>query len=346
MAIYADLVAHSVAAVSPATELVTVPLLRRPLSGGGSRLAAMAAARRRASRVEADVFHWLDGSHAYLAGAIPWERTLMSVHDFIPALQASGAFPGVASPGWGARRLLAASMRAIQRCGAVCAVSESTASDLLRFTGRHADAVIPLCLRQLPAAKAFDTSLAPRPYILHVGHNGFYKNRSMVIAVFAALAIPFPNLHLVLAGEAANIHLQQHLKATGLSQKVHWLDSPSDDTLAQLYSDAEMLLFPSLYEGFGWPPLEAMAYGCPVVCSNGGSLPEVVGNAALTCSPCDLDALTKCCTEFLKDSNLRSNLISRGKANLARFSLEHMGKQLFSLYAQLHLRAAARPIAT
>jgi glycosyltransferase involved in cell wall biosynthesis len=346
MAIYTELVTHSLAAVAPGTELITVPLLRQPLTGGLSRLTAMAAARWRTGCMEADVYHWLDGSHAYMAGAISWPRTLISVHDFIPTLQAAGEFHNVAGPGWRARQLLTASTRAIQRCGAVCAVSESTASDLLRFTGRHADAVIPLCLRQLPAANTIEASLAPRPYILHVGHNGFYKNRSMVIAVFAALAKQFPNLHLVLAGEAVNNHLQQQVQATGLSKRVHWLDSPSDDSLAQLYSDAEMLLFPSLYEGFGWPPLEAMAYGCPVVCSNTGSLPEVVSNAALTCSPCDLEALTRSCTKLLKDSSLRSDLISRGKANLARFSLEHMGKQLFSLYTQLQRRAGACPSAT
>lgn len=346
MAIYADLVARSVAAVAPEIELVTVPLLRRPLSGGRSRLAAMAAARWRASRVDADVLHWLDGSHAYLAGAIPWPRTLISVHDFIPALQAAGAFPGVAPPGWGARQLLAASLRAIRRCGAVAAVSQATAADLLRFAGRPADAVVPQCLRPLPPPPAAETPrLVCGPYLLHVGHNGFYKNRAVVIAVFAELAARFPQLQLVLAGDAAIPPLQQQIEAAGLSQRVHWLVWPSDRSLGQLYSQAELLLFPSLYEGFGWPPLEAMAYGCPVVCSNAGSLPEVVGTAALTCPASDGEGLSQACKRLLEDPHLRGELISRGNANLASFSLERMGQQLLSLYGQLHRPAAVAPSA-
>lgn len=336
MAIYADLVARSVAAVAPEIELISLPLLRRPLSGGRSRLAAMAAARWRASRVQADVFHWLDGSHAYLAGAIPWERTLMSVHDFIPALQAAGAFPGVAAPGWGARQLLAASVRAIQRCGAVAAVSKATASDLLHFTGRQADAVVPQCLRLLPPPPPAETPrLVADPYILHVGHNGFYKNRAVVIAVFAALVARFPRLQLVLAGEAATPPLEQQIEAAGLIQRVHWLVWPSDRTLAQLYSQAELLLFPSLYEGFGWPPLEAMAYGCPVVCSKAGSLPEVVADAALTCSANDIAGFIQAASGILQRSDLRVNLMARARTNLQRFSEEQMGRQLLSLYGQL-----------
>ena len=103
----------------------------------------------------------------------------------------------------------------------------------------------------------------------------------------------------------------------------------------QLYKQAELLLFPSLYEGFGWPPLEAMAHGCPVVCSTAGSLPEVVGKAALTCSPTDIDGLTQAVSRLLQNPELKNDLMARGTSNLQRFSLHRMGSQLVSLYEKL-----------
>ncbi len=334
MAIYAEMVRTSVALVSPAIELISVPLLSHPLTGVRSRLAAIAEVRWRASRVQADLFHWLDGSHAYLAGGFDLERTLVTVHDFIPALQAAGAFQGIAPPGWGARQLLSSSLSAIRHAGAVCAVSQATAIDLQRFTGRRADAVVPLSLRPLPPPCQSSAQL-PRSYILHVGNHGFYKNRSAVLAVFSALAPIFPELHLVLAGGGESSPDSNPFAIAGLRERVHWFASPSDATLVQLYKQAELLLFPSLYEGFGWPPLEAMVQGCPVVCSTAGSLPEVVGTAALTCSPTDIDGLTQAVTRLLQNPELKNDLIARGNANLQRFSLHRMGSQLVSLYEKL-----------
>jgi len=348
MAIHAELVRRSVQAVAPEIELHSVHLLRRQPRGAAERLVAIAAARWRASRVRADVVHWLDGSHAYLAAGLPWSRTLITVHDLIPALQAEGRFPGIEPPGWGARQLVAASLRAIRRAGAVCAVSKATAADLQRLGGRRVDAVVPLCLRPLPSPAAATAPL-PRPYILHVGHNGFYKNRQTVIAVFAALATAFPQLQLLFAGGAATDALRRQIGSLGLTARVHWHPTPSDAELVLLYRQAELLLFPSLHEGFGWPPLEAMALGCPVVCSNAGSLPEVVGDAALTCPPHHIPGFTQAATGLLQRQALRADLIARGSANLQRFSAERMGRELLSLYAQLHAQhhrpAAAHPSA-
>ncbi|MFQ6537966.1 MULTISPECIES: glycosyltransferase family 4 protein [Aphanothece] len=335
MSIHAELVRRSVEAVAPDVQLRTVHLLRRQPRGAAERLAAVAAARWRSSQVKADVVHWLDGSHAYQAAGLPWSRTLITVHDLIPALQAEGHFPGVEPPGWAARQLVAASLRALRRAGAVCAVSQATAADLQRLGGRQVDAVVPLCLRLLPSP-AVATAPLPRPYILHVGHSGFYKNRPAVIAVFAALAPSFPQLQLVLAGGAATDALRRQIDRLGLTERVHWHSAPSDAELVLLYRQASLLLFPSLYEGFGWPPLEAMALGCPVVCSNAGSLPEVVGSAALTCSPEDHEGLIHAAKRLLCNRSLRVHLIEQGRTNTARFSLDRMGHAYASLYGRLY----------
>lgn len=342
MAIHAAMVAASLAAVAPELQVRTVHLLNRNPAGPPERLLALALARQRCRWLRADVFHWLDASHGYLAGSLDWSRTLITVHDLIPMLQARGLFPGVRSPAWPARLLMASSRRAMLRAAAVCAVSHATADDLQRLIGRAADAVVPLALRPLPQP-ALDQPPLAGPYILHVGHSGFYKNRLLVLQVFASLAERFSALQLVLAGSAPLPAERRLLRSHGLQRRVHWRPHPSDAQLVFLYRHAELLLFPSLYEGFGWPPLEAMSLDCPVVCSTGGSLSEVVGSAALTCHPRDVRGFVAAATRLLSDRPLRVSLVERGRLQSQRTSLQAMGEQLLSLYVQIHRQAIARP---
>jgi glycosyltransferase involved in cell wall biosynthesis len=96
-----------------------------------------------------------------------------------------------------------------------------------------------------------------------------------------------------------------------------------------------VFLFPSIYEGFGWPPLEAMACGCPVVCSSSASLPEVVGDAALTAAVDDEAGLARLCGMVLSDRVLAESLIARGKQRASEFTLERMGKQLVDVYRRV-----------
>jgi len=102
-----------------------------------------------------------------------------------------------------------------------------------------------------------------------------------------------------------------------------------------LYNAVDLLLFPSLYEGFGWPPLEAMASGTPVVSSRAGSLDEVVGDAALTAAPEDVDALAWHAGSILGDGELRASLIARGLAHAARFSWDRTATEMIAAYRTL-----------
>src|SRR6185503_19215027 len=110
--------------------------------------------------------------------------------------------------------------------------------------------------------------------------------------------------------------------------------------LPALYNAVDLLLFPSLYEGFGWPPLEAMASGTPVVCSRAGSLDEIVGEAALTADPEDVEALAWHAGTILTDAKLRGTLFERGLTNAARFSWDRAALQMMSLYHDLMAKAA------
>jgi glycosyltransferase involved in cell wall biosynthesis len=153
-----------------------------------------------------------------------------------------------------------------------------------------------------------------------------------VLRIGALVAREMP-VRLVLVGPAPTATLRCLAEDLGVAAGVDWRCEVSDADLQDLYRQAAVFLFPSRYEGFGWPPLEAMACGCPVVCSNAASLPEVVGDAALTAAPEDYEQLARYCLDLLRQPDLRADLVRRGFANLERFTLRRFGDQLAAVYA-------------
>ena len=121
----------------------------------------------------------------------------------------------------------------------------------------------------------------------------------------------------------------------GIVKYLKFINNVSDNKLFNLYQHACFLLYPSIYEGFGWPPLEAMALGCPVVCSNAASLPEVVGNAALTCNPNNEYELANKCLSLLNDAPITYELIEKGYKQAKKFSLSKMVDRTIEGYKQI-----------
>ena len=165
-------------------------------------------------------------------------------------------------------------------------------------------------------------------FILHVGHNAAYKNRAGVVHVFARLR-DVPDLHLVLVGPPPTSELRA--RAGGLPN-VHFADSVDDAALHDLYRRAAVFLFPSLYEGYGMPVLEAMAAGCPVVCSTAPALVEVAGDAALCAPAADPAALAAHVRSLLANDALRRRLVERGRARAAAFDVASLGRSLLKCY--------------
>jgi glycosyltransferase involved in cell wall biosynthesis len=128
---------------------------------------------------------------------------------------------------------------------------------------------------------------------------------------------------------ASLLHLIDQLQLQG---RVEFAGPVNDQELIVHYQTATLLLFPSLYEGFGWPPLEAMACGCPVVCSMEGSLGEVVGNAALTARANDEQGLADLCLRVMRDPDMASRLRALGRDHVRQFTVERMGRQLLAAY--------------
>ncbi len=286
-------------------------------------------ARRTLERAPADLYHLLDGSMAAFVPRAVRARTVVTVHDVIPMLQARRELPG--RPSRPARWLMQRSLAALSEMAGIAADSTNTSNDLRRLAGTLPECrVIPLAVRSFPAEAAGGrTYTPPSRYVLHVGNNARYKNREGVLDVFGHLQ-DLTDLELVMAGPPPTDALRR--LAAPFGSRVRFLVDVTDGELAVLYRHAALLLFPSLYEGFGMPVQEAMAAGCPVVCSDTGSLPEVAGGAALTAPADDAAALAAHCRNLLEQEALRSTLRRKGLERAATFTMNRMGAQLLAWY--------------
>ena len=288
------------------------------------------AARRLRRRVRADVFHILDGSHAYVADHLPPRCVVATCHDLIPLLQMRGVMGP--PPGALARRLIARSASALARVQGIIADSANTQRDLAALTGVRPErtAVVYPALDPNLLALAGDGRAAGR-YVLHVGHDAFYKNREGVLRIFTRVAAA-ADVRLMLAGPPLDRHLRLVARRLGVADRITVVPEADDHRLAALYGDAGLLLFPSLYEGFGWPVLEAMAFGCPVVCATAASLPELAGGVALAADVADEAGLADRCLAILGNRDRAADLGHRGVARAAEFSLERMAAGLGTAY--------------
>jgi glycosyltransferase involved in cell wall biosynthesis len=210
----------------------------------------------------------------------------------------------------------------------VIADSQVTRADLSRFYGIAAEKITvvypgrdeTLAPAYADADRVREHYGLPAEYLLHVGTLQPRKNLERLIEAAAALRVRRPGLELVLAGRPGWKAEPILARARAQPGFVRILDYVPQAHLAGLYSGAQVFVFPSLYEGFGFPVLEAMACGTPVVCSNTSSLPEVAGEAALAVAPLDTEAMSAAIGRVLDDPSLRAALVAKGLAQVQRFS--------------------------
>ncbi len=167
----------------------------------------------------------------------------------------------------------------------------------------------------------------PARFILTVGINKPHKNHQTLIDACQQ----FP---IVIAG-AWDARWGHGNTAARRHGELHFLKNIADGDLPALYAACEAFVFPSLYEGFGLPPLEAMACGAPVICSNASSLPEVVGDAALTFAPRDVNALSTHIARVWNDATLRDELRAKSLARAKQFSWERCAHETLQIYHQV-----------
>ena len=176
-------------------------------------------------------------------------------------------------------------------------------------------------------------------YLLYVGSENPRKNLPRLIQALEIVKRQVPQIRLIKVGTPEYIAqyelIKNQIHAAGLDENVLFIDHVSQEDLISLYSAADVFVFPSLYEGFGLPPLEAMACGAPVICSNASSLPEVVGEAALQVDPYDVDAWASAIIQVLEDEALRRELSSRSLARAAQFTWERTALETLAVYQEV-----------
>ena len=189
------------------------------------------------------------------------------------------------------------------------------------------------------------------PFILYAGRISPHKNLVRIIEAFSALKTElaredqFPDLKLIIIGDEVSRHpdLRRTVIRGGVQNDVRFLGFVPIDVLRIFYDTAKLFVFPSLYEGFGLPPLEAMAHGTPVVTSNASSLPEVVGNAAIMVNPENVFDIMRAMQRALTDAPLRDKLKTRGYEQVRRFSWEDSARRLAQVYAAVGKRTETEP---
>lgn len=222
----------------------------------------------------------------------------------------------------------------LQSANKIIAISQSTKNDIVDIYGIDPGKIEVIYLgSSMPKAKVDAPGILENNYILFVGNRGRYKNWSFFLESIANL---LSGLHVVCAGGGRFTEEErEEIEKLNLQGKVHYEPIKNDASLANLYVNALCFVFPSLYEGFGIPVLEAFSCGCPCVLSDRSSLPEVGGDAAIYFDPEDSSSINKAVSTLINDDMLRESLVQKGYERIKQFSWEKTRDQTYKLYASL-----------
>lgn len=269
--------------------------------------------------------------------------SLLTVHDLSFLRYPQGAHPALLA--W----LTKAVPRSLRRARHVLADSQSTRADLIELMNIPSQRITVIGAgvekRFQPVADPETLTRVraqyqlPERFILSVSTLEPRKNYTGLIAAFNQLSAagapsPLADLHLVIAGGKGWLYddIFARAEASPARERIHFAGFVNDEDLPALYSLATLFAFPSHYEGFGIPVLEAMACGVPVVCANNSSLPEIAGNAALLVEATDIDALAGAMHTLLTDSSLREELVKQGFDQAGSFTWEAAARRLLKVY--------------
>ena len=322
----------------PISTSVFVQIRRMPVAASPFSLAQQVELPRLLRDVGADLYH----SAYFLMPYAPGAPTLVTVYDLIPLL-----FPHQSTlrarllARWATRLALRASKRVI-------AISDATRRDFLTHFRLQPEKIQAIPLAADPAFRPqFRKTVAeararyglPERYLLYLGSNKPHKNLRRLVEAWARLQPQ--SMPLVIAGawDGRYPEARQRAAALSLEGQVRWLGPVPETDLPALYSGSLLFVFPSLYEGFGLPVLEAMACGTPVACSNSSSLPEVAGDAALLVDPMNTEELVTAVRTALENESLRQDMTEKGLRRAQGFSWLQTAQRTLELYRSAESRA-------
>lgn len=225
----------------------------------------------------------------------------------------------------------------VEKASKIIAISESTKKDLIELFGTNESKIeiVYLGNSMFPKPNIQLNFKISKKYILFVGSRGEYKNFDRFIKSVAPLLNDDEELNIVCVGggkfTALDVGLFDFLK---ISSQIIQKDV-DDETLAYFYQNALLFVFPSLYEGFGIPVLEAFACKCPLACSNTSSLPEIAGEGAIYFDPYSEASIKNAIESILKDNKLRNSIVSKGTERLEAFSWETTALQTKKIYESI-----------
>jgi glycosyltransferase involved in cell wall biosynthesis len=228
---------------------------------------------------------------------------------------------------------------AVQRADRIICISENTRRDLLETLSFPEDRVVVTHLGYdmlQPLGQTAGALVGAAPFILHVGARKGYKNFANLARAFAASNWLKNNFRIVcFGGRAFSSAERSMLAGLGLTETQVVQLAGGDDRLAALYKAAAAFVYPSKYEGFGIPPLEAMSLDCPVICSGASSIPEVVGEAGEYFDPNDVESMQDAVERVLQSADRRHELIALGRSRCQLFTWERCARETHHVYRTL-----------
>ncbi len=225
---------------------------------------------------------------------------------------------------------------ATQRADHIICISQCTRKDLIKLYDLPEDKVSVVHLgfdALIPSVAKIEKI---KPYLFYVGHRGEYKNFEGFLKAYAKSSWLSKQFDVVCFGGGVFSSVEKKLfKELNLSDEQLHQMTGNDEQLASYYRDASLFIYPSLYEGFGIPPLEAMSLGCPVACSNTSSIPEVVGDAAEYFDPNDTESIRAAMELVLTSTERQTDLINKGYERCTQFTWERCAEETLAVYRNL-----------
>jgi glycosyltransferase involved in cell wall biosynthesis len=223
-----------------------------------------------------------------------------------------------------------------QKAAKIIAISENTKNDIIKYYGFDDKKIAVTYLAGALSQRGFRSEITiPERYIYFVGARGVYKNFEFFVKSVNKIMAADKQLHLVCAGGREFSDSEKGLfRNLGIEDRVHFF-SVTDEVMAWLYQKAVAFVFPSLYEGFGIPVLEAFSCGCPTILSNTSSLPEVGGDAAVYFDPKNEISICEAVARVIYDRQLQDELRDKGLKQLRRFSWEKTAMQTYKIYRSI-----------
>ncbi|WP_019499460.1 glycosyltransferase family 4 protein [Pseudanabaena sp. PCC 6802] len=251
---------------------------------------------------------------------------VLTVHDMIHELFSSQMDP--------TKACAETKKKAITAAQAIICISENTKQDLLKYypIPEERITIIPHASEIDISLSYGDDSVPAQPYFLYVGSRASYKNFDRLLQAFANVVATFPDLQLCVVGSSFTKEEIRSIADLKLDSHLQYYSFLSDRHLAKLYRCSIAFVYPSLYEGFGIPPLEAMSCGTPVIASNTSSLPEVVADAGLLFNPLSTDELSDCLRFVLDNPANREQLVQKGFERAREFSWDKTVNQTLDVY--------------